>query len=450
MIQLLLFITLIFGLPTVAHALEISEIAYDTPGSDTDHEWIELYNETDQVIDLAKRYFFDGSYHGLIPPPEKGGQGDLQLEPYSHLIIADDATTFLADHSGFVGTVIDTVMSLSNSESEEGILIAITNEQKEHVVEGRYRPTANSRLGYTLEWHNGQWQESILVGGSPGQPPEVQSRSYSKSVHLSEILANPAGPDTGKEWVELINLSDQPVDLSGWYLTDRPTESGKVNRHTFPVETIIAPNSYLQILLKGSFLNNSNESIALYWPTGEVVESIDLPSGPVDDSSYARFDDAWQLTGQLTPAAANIAVSLSPSPAGRASASQTHQTSSQDRQASTPRSGEKSSRTVTPSQSRAPTVSPVVQAKQALQVALSPQALSPLQGSDTSQVTEAPKHLRQVAGLAVNRGGQINPRTLALLLVVVMSLGSLAYWQRARVLSIIVKIKEHFRPSLIA
>ncbi|HDQ71193.1 MAG TPA: DUF11 domain-containing protein [Chloroflexi bacterium] len=45
------------------------------------------------------------------------------------------------------------------------------------------------------------------------QPPESH-------VLISEVLYDPIGLDTGREWVEIYNPTNEHVDLSGWYLGD--------------------------------------------------------------------------------------------------------------------------------------------------------------------------------------------------------------------------------------
>lgn len=45
-------------------------------------------------------------------------------------------------------------------------------------------------------------------------------RARSGSVRLNEIMANPAGVEARGEFVEVLNLTGGPVDLTGWYLDD--------------------------------------------------------------------------------------------------------------------------------------------------------------------------------------------------------------------------------------
>jgi len=94
----------------------INEIMYDLQGTDTDHEWVEIKNISDQAVDLKDWRFYDGSNHLLNEPPQNGGQGSLIIAPGGYAVLADKADVFLADHPGFGGIVIDTVMSLNNTE----------------------------------------------------------------------------------------------------------------------------------------------------------------------------------------------------------------------------------------------------------------------------------------------------------------------------------------------
>lgn len=112
----LIIIAVFLSLINHAHAsVSISEIMYDLSGTDTDREWVELYNDSGSTVDLDGWKFNDGSNHVLNAPPANGGQGALEISADGYIILAGNATTFLADHPGFSGTVVDTVMSLNNT-----------------------------------------------------------------------------------------------------------------------------------------------------------------------------------------------------------------------------------------------------------------------------------------------------------------------------------------------
>ncbi len=40
--------------------------------------------------------------------------------------------------------------------------------------------------------------------------------SASTTILINEVLYDPIGADLGNEWIELYNLSDSPIDLTGW------------------------------------------------------------------------------------------------------------------------------------------------------------------------------------------------------------------------------------------
>src|SRR5687767_12512437 len=60
------------------------------------------------------------------------------------------------------------------------------------------------------------------------------SLTASGEVRLNELLANEPGSTEGAEFVELVNLSGDDVDLSGWTISD----SLKV-RHVFPPGVVL-------------------------------------------------------------------------------------------------------------------------------------------------------------------------------------------------------------------
>ena len=163
-----------------------------------------------------------------------------------------------------------------------------------------------------------------------------QSSSSSPSIVLNEFLPNPEGEEYGfdfgtdadvkpqGEWVELYNLSDQTVDLAGYYLTDADpahridVESCRTNTGG----TTIGPNDFLVVYRKGSdtcishnfSLNNSGDTVNLYDNNDNLIdyysylggdycdleptpdeENINSPSGICTsvppNKSYARIPD---------------------------------------------------------------------------------------------------------------------------------------------------------------
>lgn len=170
-----LFLALVlpfFALAANTGDIIITEIMYDLDGADDGHEWVEIYNNNSQMIDLTDWRFNDGSNHIFNAPPEKGSQGSIIINPFAYAILADNAFNFLADHPGFSGTVIDTVMSLNNTGDT---LKIIDNNSKEIDFVAYQNGWGAGGNGKTLEKINllgdnsqSNWQESASIAGTPG------------------------------------------------------------------------------------------------------------------------------------------------------------------------------------------------------------------------------------------------------------------------------------------
>lgn len=102
---------------------------YNPDGSDTDNEWIELYNNDNETYNLTGwKLNTDDTNHTLNVPPIKGGQGTMIMAPDAYVIIAQNATAFLTNYVNYSGTVIDSSwVDLKNSQNESIIIKNSTN-----------------------------------------------------------------------------------------------------------------------------------------------------------------------------------------------------------------------------------------------------------------------------------------------------------------------------------
>ncbi|MEK7067428.1 MAG: lamin tail domain-containing protein, partial [Patescibacteria group bacterium] len=211
----------------------INEIMYDlpSPGTDDKHEWVEIYNNGASPVDLTDYKFNDGdtaTNHSLNIPPKNSSRGSMTLDAGGYALLAGDAATLIADLPNYIGTIIDTVINLSNTSAtlklldKDGIEIASTAYNKDMGAAGN----AN-----TLESDGAGLKESLVDGGTPGLANSILSSSatpsptlsgspapasaatasptptpgyqYSQKVFINEFLPWPASDD--KEWVELVN-----------------------------------------------------------------------------------------------------------------------------------------------------------------------------------------------------------------------------------------------------
>ena len=134
---------------------------YDLPGSDTlsgkNREWIEIHNTDNSAIDMTGEWRFnDGSSHYL------NDKNTFSIPADGFIVLAGDKATFLTDHPGFSGTVIDTSMSLSNTGNTLKILDASGNATD--TVTYSSSQGANGD-GNSLQLINGAWVPAIPTPG---------------------------------------------------------------------------------------------------------------------------------------------------------------------------------------------------------------------------------------------------------------------------------------------
>ncbi|MES2006822.1 MAG: lamin tail domain-containing protein, partial [Patescibacteria group bacterium] len=91
--------------------MQITEVMYDTPGSDAGREWVEITNTGLENIDVGKYKLFENdTNHGL-----KLVSGSSTLTPGASAVLASDAAKFLIDYPNFSGILFDTAFALSNT-----------------------------------------------------------------------------------------------------------------------------------------------------------------------------------------------------------------------------------------------------------------------------------------------------------------------------------------------
>ncbi len=124
------------------------------------------------------------------------------------------------------------------------------------------------------------------------------------NLELSEVLANPVGADTGREFIELYNPNATPVSVNDYQLFVDDNLVDKLSGQT------IEPTSYL-VLTNDTYdfrlLNTSGQLSLLL--AGKLVDSTTYDS-PKDGWSWSKIAGVWQYTNQVTPAAANLALLL--------------------------------------------------------------------------------------------------------------------------------------------
>ncbi len=156
--------------------LWITEIHYNPTGTDSGYEWIEVWNDTDEIVDLENYTFREGGVnHGL-----KAFQGGTEIAEHEYAVIADKPNNFLEKHPKYQGVIIDSSFSLSNS----GELLEITDSDGNVHFSMTYDPASGGDgNGASIGLIEDIWQE---VAASPGSR-NIMFATSSTETESSEI-----------------------------------------------------------------------------------------------------------------------------------------------------------------------------------------------------------------------------------------------------------------------
>ncbi|MDB5187752.1 MAG: endonuclease [Candidatus Kaiserbacteria bacterium] len=124
------FVMLILIAPHVAHAnLIITEIMYDPRGSDSDREWIEVYNDGTLSVDLsALKTHIGGKNHVIIKT------GSEFVEPNQHALIVRNQKAFETENGDTGVPIMVSAFSLPNT----GAYISFVNSAGTDVASALY------------------------------------------------------------------------------------------------------------------------------------------------------------------------------------------------------------------------------------------------------------------------------------------------------------------------
>lgn len=120
-------------------------------------------------------------------------------------------------------------------------------------------------------------------------------------VLINEWLPNPAGTDSGSEWVELFNNGTNGVSLNGWTLV-----SGNGKKFVFKDRSIGVGN-YLVLKQPETklVLRNQEESLSLYDSRGKLASQSSFSGSAPEGKSFSRTGDGTFIFAEPTPGAAN-------------------------------------------------------------------------------------------------------------------------------------------------
>ncbi|MEI6649879.1 MAG: lamin tail domain-containing protein [Candidatus Moraniibacteriota bacterium] len=134
------------------------------------------------------------------------------------------------------------------------------------------------------------------------RPFTIDVGKYPKrDLHLVELCPNPAGKDTGNEWIRLRNDDKKSINLSGWIIATATDKTKLVNhvvlsdRSVGPGEEIVLTNADSRFTLP-----NERATIELRRPDGKTAQTISYmqDGGATENAVYTEYGDsvwAWSV-----------------------------------------------------------------------------------------------------------------------------------------------------------
>ncbi len=182
--KILLYIFILAVSSSVSYGISINEIMHNPNGTDTGHEWVEVYNNDSDIYNLTGWKLNTGNTdHTLNPPPANGGQGTMILNPGGYLVIAQDAILFLADYSNYTGPVIDSSWSDLLNSANETVWIKNSTEIFDNIT---YSPV--SAEGKTICIINSSFAECEPTPGAVNKPKINQQTNQTNTTQQNTTL----------------------------------------------------------------------------------------------------------------------------------------------------------------------------------------------------------------------------------------------------------------------
>jgi beta-lactamase superfamily II metal-dependent hydrolase len=283
-----------------ASGVVFSEVFYDTPGTDADEEWIELYNGTGSSVDVGGWTIVDNNGTGssyTFP-------GGTTIASGTYLTVAADSAGFNALY-GFDADVYGGIPALNNNG--DTLLLRDGASAEVDAVAWEGGASSGTPAGWGSSTDPVAATGNSIVRSDPGTDsdtyadwstapnngnPQTQGGgSGGGDIVISEVFYDTPGTDADEEWIELYNKGTSTVDIGGWTITDN---NGAGSTYTFPGGTTIAAGTYFTVA------HNSAGFNALYGFDADLYGSIPLLNNTGDtllmnDDTATEMDAvAWE------------------------------------------------------------------------------------------------------------------------------------------------------------
>jgi hypothetical protein len=217
--------------------VSVSELNYNPIGG-SDYEYIELINLGTKPLDFNGYKLTSGVTYTF--------KGSTVVPAGGRVVLCNTRSAFLARY-GTAGILLGSG-SYSGKLSDSGDTVTLVDASGTQLFRFTYDssgawPSRANGLGSSLECIDpagnlddpANWRSSTEYNGSPGRA----GIGPLKSVVINEVLTHTDPPI--EDGIELYNLTDAPVNLGGWYISNQRSDPKKF---IIPPNTLIAPHSF--------------------------------------------------------------------------------------------------------------------------------------------------------------------------------------------------------------
>ncbi len=244
-----------FNVAGHAARLKVTEIMYSPPSTNEDageYEFIEFQNRSAQVIDLSGCHVTGVDFRFL--PGTVVGSGEFVLLVRNGVAFANRYPG--VPYNGIFWGGLD----------KNGEKIRVRNSDGNTALSVEYDdevpwPLGSAGLGWSLvnlaPENNpdspANWRASANRHGSPGAVDPQPA--YNPGAVISEVLANTESPL--EDAIELHNPTANPIDISGWYLSDQLDNDATLKKYRIPDGTTIPARSF-KVFYESNFNAGAN------------------------------------------------------------------------------------------------------------------------------------------------------------------------------------------------
>lgn len=342
------------AVPISASAVPPGTLRINEFVSDATDEWIEIFNPFNNVIDLLGWTVRDATQKQTSLPDQMLGLGQFVVVTNPAGKLNNDGDTIeLVDPSG---AIVDSVTygsgneaipkkpdSLSRDADGAWIVTSILTPWAENLFDAIETAVVESvesveivaeQIVSPTEFptpSQGEGQGEVIattvattetIAETVAVEPIVATPT---TLRLTQVYPNATGDDAAEEFVAILNVGNETIDLQGWSIADASGKTFSPGEST-PIEpgaTLILSRATTKIVL-----NNTSDAVALSAPDGTLIDSVSYDSPRI--GSVLRLQGSeWVWSGDASgtkPGAVSTDVAATPSaavaaaPASRVSA----------------------------------------------------------------------------------------------------------------------------------